>query len=151
MFSPDQGQVLGANSWRTTYTGADTDSGEPNKYTKLSMLFDMPPLTRIDQIKFDVALTGAPTGAGNVNLNVQQVILNTSGVWQENTGQTFTPLQSGVDQVYDCSDVRGSKMAIMWVTRNENINLYATISNIRFTGDADGAGFLDVPLGQPLP
>jgi hypothetical protein len=148
--SPDQGVIVSGTSWRTTYTGQDFDSGEPNKYTQLCILLTMPEETTIDQFTFDMDVVGAVTGAGIVHLVVQMAVLTMADVWQVNTNSGYT-LEDATGLVYDQTSITGTKMVIVFKTRNENINLYSVISNLLFTGNRDGAGFLNVPIGQALP
>lgn len=150
--SPDQGQKLASNEFRTVYTGADSAGGQANVYSTLCILLSMPEGTEIDQIKCDIDVVNVPAGAIAQEIGFNAVVLrDDTDVWEGASSAPSFALVDVIDKVFNETFAAGSKMALFFQTRNTNNQVYIKVSNLRFTGNRSGAGFLDAALGTQLP
>ena len=151
--SPDTGQHVGGNVFRTTYIGANTSGGQSNKYTGASVLIAFPAPVNIDAVEFDMDVVGVPAGAVAQTLSYACSFYVPATGWQTNYGSSAIPLVDTAGVTLGGSGlVVGATHAVFGVrSRNTNENLYVDVSNIRFTGSIGGAGFMDKAIGQEIP
>lgn len=150
--SPDSGQRLGIDNYRTTYSGADNAGGAANKYTTLAVLYQFSEPTDIDELRFDVALNNAPTGAFQQLHRAVATFVPASGWGVHRSGGGADGgggivLANGMGNIVTIARTGVTFMVFVVRTRNTDPTLFATITNIVLDGNIGGAGFMAIEEG----
>lgn len=150
-YSNPHGQVIQTNQqWRTVYSGTDTAYGQNNKYTRLGIVLIMPELLTVDSILYDLDIVGTPAGAVWQAEQVWMSRYLPGTGWGGGTLHNERALTDATDISGNLNSAVCTYLALSWRTVNTDENLYAVISNLRFTGTINGQGFLNKMIGEPL-
>lgn len=141
--SPPHGTKVAANKFRSTFIG----SASGQYYQAIGLLIEFQDNFDLSQIKWEHSSHGANYTDYNAELYVWKPLANT---WQEiNTG---TPSGEASTVVQNVGTIEDVKQAVIWMKASFGSTAgYFEIDNVRFTGLHNGIGFIDLPLGQPLP
>lgn len=141
--SPPHGTKVGGNKFRSTFIGA----AGGQYYQAIGLLVEFQDNFDLSNIKWEHSSHGTTYYDYNAELYVWKPLSNT---WQEiNTG---TPSGESGTVTQSVGTIEDVKQAVIWMKAAfSNSSGYFEIDNVRFTGLHNGIGFIELPLGQPLP